>query len=318
MANVYGDSVLMQYADQLTVPANHAGNPGISIPGGMDRDGLPIGIQLLGADFSEGKLFQTAHAFEQVSVTIVGGSCAQSLRSDNREWIACQLNARVNPQELRSQANLDNVAGMQRYGINSQGTLGISMPVVRRVARTIGVDHLLALQLWDSGLHEARILAGLIADPAQLSEVQMESWAADFDSWDVCDQVCSNLFDRTPLALRKTVEWSRREEPFVKRAGFVIMAALAVHDKRMPDAQFEAFLILIEGSALDDRNYVKKAVNWALRGIGKRNVRLNKLAIECAERIYAQDSRSAHWVAGDALRELRSVKIQTMLAREKL
>lgn len=219
-------------------------------------------------------------------------------------------------EELRRQANPDNVAGMQRYGINAQGTLGVSMPVLRQVARRISIDHSLALQLWDSGVHEARILAGLVADPAQLNEALMEAWAADFDSWDVCDQVCSNLFDRSPLAVDKAVEWSRREDTFVKRAGFVIMAALAVHDKRMPDEQFEAFLVLIEGSTLDDRNYVKKAVNWALRGIGKRNVRLNRLAIECAERIYAQGSRSARWVAGDALRELRSEKIQFKLARE--
>jgi 3-methyladenine DNA glycosylase AlkD len=221
-------------------------------------------------------------------------------------------------EELRSQANPENVAGMQRYGINPMGTLGVSMPVLRQVARRIGVDHTLALQLWDSGVHEARILAGLVADPALLSEAQMEAWAADFDSWDVCDQVCSNLFDRSPLALCKAIEWSRRDEPFVKRAGFVIMAALAVHDKRMPDEQFEAFLVLIEDSAHDDRNYVKKAVNWALRGIGKRNDRLNRLAIECAGRIHTQESISARWVAGDALRELRSEKIQFKLARENL
>ena len=220
-------------------------------------------------------------------------------------------------QELRSQANPDNVLGMQRYGINPQGTLGLSMPALRRVARQIGVDHALALQLWDSGVHEARILAGLVADPARLTEAQMDAWAADFDSWDVCDQVCSNLFDRSPLAVYKAVEWSRLDEPFVRRAAFVIKAALAVHDKRMPDEQFEAFLVLIEDSAYDDRNFVKKAVNWALRGIGKRNIRLNRLAIECAGRIHAQGSRSARWVAGDAQRELNSEKIQIKLAREK-
>ncbi|MGW8251979.1 MAG: DNA alkylation repair protein, partial [Anaerolineales bacterium] len=174
-------------------------------------------------------------------------------------------------ERLRSMANPENVAGMERYGINTQNTLGISIYTLRPLAKEIGRDHGLALGLWDSGIHEARILACYIDDPQQVTEAQMERWALDFDSWDVCDQVCSSLFDHTPFAYQKALQWSERDEEFVKRAGFVLMAALSVHDKGAPDERFEQFFPGILREASDGRNYVKKAVNWALRQIGKRS-----------------------------------------------
>lgn len=207
---------------------------------------------------------------------------------------------------LRSLAHPANVAGMARFGISIRGTLGVSIPALRRLAKEIGRDHRLALDLWSSGIHEARILAGLVADPAVLTERDMERWARDFDSWDVCDQVCSNLFDKTPRAWKKAVEWAGRDEEFVKRAGFVLMAALSVHDKVAPDSAFVKLLPLIRREAADERNFVKKAVNWALRQIGKRNERLRRAAVKTATAIQQMDSRAARWVAADALRELRN------------
>jgi 3-methyladenine DNA glycosylase AlkD len=216
--------------------------------------------------------------------------------------------------KLKAQANPANVEGMARYGINPQDTLGVPMPVLREMAREIKRDHPLSLQLWDSGLHEARILAGLIADPRQVDEALMERWVHDFDSWDVCDQVCSNLFDRTPFAYSKAAEWSSRQPEFVKRAGFVLMAALAVHDKKAPDSAFEPFFPLILREASDGRNFVKKAVNWALRGLGKRNRALNARAIETAGDLARMDSKAARWVAAEALRELTGESVQSRLA----
>ena len=215
--------------------------------------------------------------------------------------------------QLEGLANPEAVAGMARYGINPENTYGISIPELRRIAKETGKDHALAGELWDSGIHEARILACFIADPKRVTEAQMERWAADFDSWDVCDQCCSSLFDETPFAYRKAVEWSEREAEFTKRAGFTLMAALAVHDKKAGDARFEQFLPILARESTDDRNYVKKAVNWALRQIGKRNRRLNRLAIETAGQIAKIDSKPARWIAADALRELQGEKIQNKL-----
>jgi 3-methyladenine DNA glycosylase AlkD len=215
---------------------------------------------------------------------------------------------------LKSLANPENVAGMARYGINPKNTFGVSIPLLRAMAKEIGKEHALALELWETGIHEARILAGLIDDPGMVSEAQLERWVADFDSWDVCDLLCSNLFDKTPFAYAKAVAWSAREEEFVKRAGFVLMAALAVHDKGAPDATFKEFLPLIEREAGDDRNFVKKAVNWALRQIGKRNAALNRAAIAAGRRIQRIDSKSARWIAADALRELESDSVRRRLA----
>ncbi len=215
--------------------------------------------------------------------------------------------------QLKSLSDLEAVAGMARFGINSNNTYGVSIPALRKIARDTGKDHALARKLWQSGIHEARILAGMIDVPDMVSEEQLESWAADFDSWDVCDQVCSNLFDKTDFAYQKTVEWSNRKEEFVKRAGFVLMAALAVHDKKTNDKEFLKFLPIIKREAIDDRNFVRKAVNWALRQIGKRNMSLNRAAIETAKEIQGIDSKAARWIASNALRELTDEKIQKKL-----
>lgn len=218
--------------------------------------------------------------------------------------------------ELKALANPDNVAGMARFGIKSDNILGISMKALEPVAKRIKKDHALALQLWDSSIHEARLLACMIDDPKQVTEAQMEDWVTDFDSWDVCDQACNKVFDKTPYAYSKAVEWTARESEFVKRAGFVLMATLAVHDKKAPDQPFIDFLPIIEHEAGDNRNFVKKAVNWALRQIGKRNLSLNALAIQTGEAIRDQDSKAAKWIAADALRELTSGAVKTKLANK--
>jgi len=206
--------------------------------------------------------------------------------------------------QLHSLANPANAAGMARFGINPDNTLGISVAELRKLARGLH-DHALAQQLWDTGIHEARILAALVDVPADVDEAQMERWVVDFDSWDVCDQVCFHLFDRTPYAVPKANAWSARPEEFVKRAGFALMASLAVHDKKAPDDLFLGFLPVIRREAGDRRNFVKKAVNWALRGIGKRNPALRQAAIDTARLIQQENNSSAaRWVAADALREL--------------
>jgi len=215
--------------------------------------------------------------------------------------------------KLEKEANPVNVAGMARFGINPDKTLGVSIPFLRKLGKEIGKDHSIAAKLWSSGIHEARILAGLIDDPDRVTEKQMDQWVEDFDSWDVCDLVCSNLFDRTAFAYRKAFEWTKRDEEFVKRAGFVMMAALSVHDKKASDGEFEKFLPIIVREARDERNFVRKAVNWALRQIGKRNRALNRKAIQTAEKIRRIDSKSARWIAADALRELRSDAVQRRL-----
>jgi 3-methyladenine DNA glycosylase AlkD len=205
---------------------------------------------------------------------------------------------------LRARANPANVAGMARYGINVNGTLGVTVAELRRLARAIGRDHALAGELWSSGIHEARILATIVGEPARVTRRQMDAWARDFDSWDVCDAACHNLFRYTPHAWETAVKWSSSQREFVRRAGFSIMAGLAVKDKKSPDERFLTLLPLIAAAATDERNMVRKAVNWALRSIGKRNARLRRAAIAEAQRIRALDSRSARWIAGDALREL--------------
>ena len=214
---------------------------------------------------------------------------------------------------MRSKRSPKAVEGMAKFGISPEGTLGLSMPYLRSLARRLGRDHNLAKGLWASGIHEAKILAALVDDPKKVTESQMEKWVADFDSWDVCDQCCGNLFDRTPYAYTKALEWSAREEEFVKRAGYVLMAELAVHDKKAPDALFLRFFESIEAGSTDQRNFVKKAVNWTLRQIGKRNPRLNGAALELAERISGKEGPSAKWVASDAIRELTSGAVQKRL-----
>lgn len=217
---------------------------------------------------------------------------------------------------IKSLAKPGNREGMARFGIRVDDAFGVSIYELRKIAKESGTDHKLALGLWETGNHEARILAGMIDDPALVTETQMERWVKDFNSWDMCDQVCSNLFDRTKYAYKKSVEWTKRDEEFVKRAGFVLMAALSVHDKHAADPKFEKFLPIIERHATDERNFVKKAVNWALRQIGKRNAHLNKKAIDVAERIGKTESKAARWIASDALKELRSDKVRKKLQQE--
>jgi len=220
--------------------------------------------------------------------------------------------------ELKANANPSAAEGMARFGINPTNTLDVSIPKLRGIGKRIGRDHDLARKLWNSGIHEARILASLVDNPEQIDEEQMDRWVEDFDSWDICDQVCSNLFDKTVLAHKKAKEWARREEEYVRRAGFVLMATLAVHDKSAGSRDFEAFFPLIKAKSTDERNFVRKAVNWALRQIGKRNLALNKKAIALAREIQKLDSRSARWVASDALRELSDEKtIKRLRTRER-
>jgi 3-methyladenine DNA glycosylase AlkD len=220
-------------------------------------------------------------------------------------------------ERLKAMYDPEAVQGMARFGIKPVNTYGVSVPNLRRMAREVGKDRAMAQQLWLSGIHEARIIAGMIDVPEMVTDVQMESWVKDFDSWDICDQCCSNLFDKTGFAYQKAVEWSKREEEFVKRAGFTLMATLAVHDKKAADEEFLKFLQVIKDWSVDDRNFVKKAVNWALRQIGKRNQNLNEMAIKVAEEIQQISSKSARWIASDAIRELTSEAVQNRLNKVK-
>lgn len=217
--------------------------------------------------------------------------------------------------QLEALADPSRLAGMARYGIAVDAAMGVSIPELRGIARKFGTAHALALGLWDTGIHEARILASLVDDPKEVTPSQMDAWVRDFDSWDLCDQVCSNLFDRTGHAFRKATRWAGRRDEFVRRAGFATMAAAAVHRRDVGDEQFAAFLPVIAATATDERNYVKKAVNWALRQIGKRSRALNRKAVATAKQIQRMDSRSAQWIGSDALRELTSPAVQSRLRR---
>jgi 3-methyladenine DNA glycosylase AlkD len=218
---------------------------------------------------------------------------------------------------VRSQANPRNVEGMARYGITSAKAFGVPAPVIHRIAKGIGRDHDLALKLWSTGILEARAIAGLVGDPAKVTKKLMNTWVKDFDNWAVCDGTCGNLFDKTPLAYEMAPVWARRKEEFVKRAGFVLMASLAVHDKKAPDKQFLKFLPIIKREANDPRNFVRKAVNWALRQIGKRNPFLNEAARRTGKELRTRTSSAARWIASDALRELESVSVQKRLLKKK-
>ena len=218
--------------------------------------------------------------------------------------------------ELKANSSKKNLEGMARFGINTSSAMGVSLPTVRKIGKEIGKDHALALELWDSGIHEARFLAAFVEEPEKVSERQFEKWVAGFDSWDICDVCCGSLLDKTSFAWKKAVELTSREEEFVKRTGFVLMATLSVHDKEAGDKKFERFFPLIKKHATDERNFVKKAVNWALRQIGKRNLALNKGAIAVAKEIREIDSRAARWIAADALRELQGEAVQKRLRKK--
>ena len=209
------------------------------------------------------------------------------------------------------------IESIKRAGIVGKNALGIPLPKIRALAKEIGKDHDIALKLWKSEIHEARLLASMVDDKKFVTEKQMEDWVNDFYSWDICDQVCLNLFDKTPFAYDKAIEWTSREKEYVKRAGFAMIAVLGVHDKKADDSKFIEFFPIIKKESTDERNFVKKAVNWALRQIGKRNLELNKHAIDCANEILKFDSKSAKWIANDAIRELSDEKILKRLSKKK-
>jgi 3-methyladenine DNA glycosylase AlkD len=217
--------------------------------------------------------------------------------------------------KLRSKAQPEQLEGMAKYGMTVEQRLGVSVPDMRKLAKEIGRDHKLALDLWRTGIAEARIVAAMIGDPVKLTEEQMEDWVKDINSWDVCDQVCMNLFEKNQLAWKKIVDWSEREEEFVKRTAFSLIACLAWHDKKASDEKFIELFPVIIRAATDERNFVKKAVNWALRNIGKRNLNLNEAAINTAKEIKRLDSKAARWVSADAIRELESDAVQSRLRR---
>ncbi len=215
--------------------------------------------------------------------------------------------------QLKALSDPDVVAGKAKAGINTESAYGISIPDLRRVAKKYRNEHTYADRFWASGIHEARILATMIDDPKQVTPEQMDRWVRDFDSWDLCDQCCNNLFRKTPYAHEKAAEWSEMDEVFVKRAGFALMAVLAVHDKEASDEEFLKFLPDIARESVDSRNFVKKAVNWALRQIGKRNPNLNAEAVKWARKINEMPYKSARWVASDALRELTGRDVRKRL-----
>jgi 3-methyladenine DNA glycosylase AlkD len=216
-------------------------------------------------------------------------------------------------EKLRVKAQPEQLEGMARYGMAVEKRLGIKIPELRRLAKEIGRDHQLALALWETGVAEAMILSSMIDVPEEVSQAQMEAWVGDFDSWDVCDQVCMNLFEKTPMVWEKIREWAEREEEFVKRAAFALIACLAWHDKKASDEAFIDLIPLIKAGATDGRNYVKKAVSWALRHIGKRNLALNEAAIRAAEELQQVDAPAARWVASDVIRDVTRAKVQAKL-----
>lgn len=219
-------------------------------------------------------------------------------------------------EELRRHGRRRNVEGMARFGIVAKDVYGVSKPILDKVARQIGKNHELGMQLWDTGNHDARLLGVLISESQHVTSKQMEAWVKAFDNWDVCDGTCCHLFAAAAPAWEKALSWTRRKNEFEKRAGFALIAYLAVHDKMAETPRFAPCLEAIEREAWDDRNFVRKAVNWALRNIGKRSVPLNHQAIACAERIRESGTRAGRWIAADALRELKSDAVQARLGRK--
>lgn len=207
-----------------------------------------------------------------------------------------------------------NREGMARYAISSDKVFGVSVGALRAYAKRIGRDHALAAALWETGWHEARMLAAFVDDPAQVTPAQMDRWCGDFDNWAICDTVCFHLFDETPHAFRKVEEWSTRRGEFVKRAAFALLASLALHDENASDEQFLQCLPAIEGGAADERNFVKKGVSWALRAVGRRSRALNAAAIQVARRLSAEEG-APRWVGRDSLRELTSPAVRKSLEK---
>lgn len=219
---------------------------------------------------------------------------------------------------LKRHGSRRNREGMARYGIVAAKVFGVSVAMIQQLAKTLGRDHELALALWETGWYEARLLAAFVDEPARVTPVQMDRWAKDFENWGVCDTVCLHLFDRTPHAWRKIDTWSRRRDEFVKRGAFALLAAVALHHRTTGDEPFVQSLALIERHATDDRNFVKKGVNWALRAVGRRNVALNAAAVETARQLAASPNTAARWVGRDALRELTGPIVQRRISAVKL
>lgn len=211
--------------------------------------------------------------------------------------------------DLKKLKNQKNIDGMARFGINPETALGISIVTLRKKAKEIGTNHQLALDLWNLGIHEGRILASMIDNPSEVSKSQMNSWVKDFNSWDLCDQCCNNLFRKTPFVDEFCFKWVKSKHDFTRRAGFVLMAVQAVHNKSLTDSDIMKYFPLIIKYSTDERNFVKKAVNWALRQIGKRNRELNREAIKICDILLESDSKSSRWIAMDARKELTSEKI---------
>ncbi len=216
---------------------------------------------------------------------------------------------------LKSMGDPEDLKGMARFGMAVEKRFGISVPEMRKIAKEIGRDHALALELWGTGVADARIVASMIAEPEAMRAKDLQEWVSGFDSWDVCDQVCMNLFEKVPLARRKIPEWAAREEEFVRRAAYALIACLAWHDKEAPDAEFRRYLPLIKAGANDDRNFVKKAVSWALRNVGKRNAALHEAAIRTARELQRTDSKPARWIAADTIRDLEAAEARRRVRR---
>jgi len=218
--------------------------------------------------------------------------------------------------ELKSLSDPRAVEGMVKFGMRGEKRIGVSIPELRKIAKTIGNDHKLAIKLWNRKIPETMILASMIDGPKKVTEQQMEDWVKDINSWDVCDQLCMNLFEKVPFIIKKIKDWSKRDGDFVKSTAYSLIACLAWHEKESSDEKFINFILIIKSGATDERNFVKKAVNWALRNIGKRNTNLNKIAIKVAREIQQINSKTARWIASDAIRELTSEKIQKRLAKK--
>jgi 3-methyladenine DNA glycosylase AlkD len=240
---------------------------------------------------------------------------SSELNTGIKTMTATQLDSIL--KRLQSLGDPKAIEGMARFGISTKKAFGVSSPALKQIAREIGKNHDFAQELWATGILEARSIAAIVDEPSRVTEKQMEEWLKDFDNWAVCDGCCMYLFDKTDFAWKKAVEWSRRKREYEKRAAFSLMAVLAVHDKKAEDRQFLSLLPIIKREAVDERNFVRKAVNWALRQIGKRNLALNKKAIQTAKEIQGLDSKSARWIAADALRELTSAAVQRRLARKR-
>ena len=214
---------------------------------------------------------------------------------------------------LERKGSRKNREGMARYGIVADKVFGVSVSEIQKIAKTLGRDHDLALALWKTGWYEARMMTAFVDEPAAVTPRQMDRWAKDFDNWAICDNTCFHLFDRTPHAWKKISQWSTRREEFVKRAAFALLAGVALHDKKAPDAPFLRALTLVERAAPDDRNFVKKGVSWGLRVLGRRNRTLNKAAVEISRRLVASPRPAAAWIGRDAFRELTSAMVQRRL-----